>query len=244
MSDVMIGGGNSLGALLEGFTEEYGSMDEQEYGPAFVLPGLGFFPWGVVDQHFDRKARLGRLVVVNLAERARFPLGFGVDENTAMVVDPDQTFTVVGQGGVTVVDVADAKVDGEGDERAIRDVRLHFLAAGDRYDLKTGKVVVLPDKYTTRGYEYFNVPGSDVTGSFSSNARIRNAVTFGLVDNAAVDSLRTYCFDGRGRGFEILFRKIDETEGYWGYLDGLVDSYSATDVMMDVLPVRVLIVPR
>lgn len=246
MSDVMITGGNSMGALMEGFTEEYGSMEDQEYGPVSVAPGLGFFPWGVIDQHFDRKARLGRLVVVNLAHQENFPLGFGIDEDTAMVVDAaKKSFTVAGPGCVTVVDVSEATAEGEGKARAIHDVRLHLLAEGDLYDLASGEIAIEGSKVTTRGYEYMNVPDPDVTGSFSSNALVRHALTFGLVDNKAVEALKTYCFNQNGEGFVLTFRKIPEvTEGYWGYLNGLKDSYSATDILMDVEPVTVTIAPR
>jgi len=49
-----------------------------------MAPGLGFLPGVLVDQHFYQRGRLGRLVSALVQEPA--VLGFGIDENTAMIV--------------------------------------------------------------------------------------------------------------------------------------------------------------
>ena len=71
--------------------------------------GLGFFPFGMVDQHFIKRGRLGRLVVA-MAE-AGVRRGFGIDENTALLVE----------GGA-----------GAGLRRVRRDGRRHRAGAGRR----------------------------------------------------------------------------------------------------------------
>ena len=57
MSQPMILGGTSLEALVHGVTE-----NPKEPG-LLIGTGLGFFPFGMVDQHFIKRGRLGRLVV-------------------------------------------------------------------------------------------------------------------------------------------------------------------------------------
>ena len=62
MSRDMIAGGVSFTALLEPLASAYSDSEDQDSGRLFLSRGLGFLPDGLVDQHFDRKARLGRLV--------------------------------------------------------------------------------------------------------------------------------------------------------------------------------------
>ncbi len=78
MSEVMIAGG----------TKE-----------AVVRTGFGFLPGVVVDQHFQNRHRLDRLLGV-LARYPQCP-GVGIDEQTAIVVT-GHTFRVVGNGEVRV----------------------------------------------------------------------------------------------------------------------------------------------
>jgi cyanophycinase len=47
--------------------------------------GLGLFPYGLLDTHFSQRRREGRLT--RMARATRTPLAFGIDENTALVVE-------------------------------------------------------------------------------------------------------------------------------------------------------------
>lgn len=102
-------------------------------------PGMGFLPGVVIDQHFALRGRLGRLVAALLLQPA--VLGFGIDENTAILVSGDE-FEVIGQGAVTVIDESEKLHDNvEGllkDEAlAICGAKLHILPHGYRFNLKT-----------------------------------------------------------------------------------------------------------
>ena len=74
-------------------------------------------------------------------------LGIGIDENTAIVIDSDQSFYVLGAGAVYVVDgryVSYSNVN-EGDEAktlAVYDLKLHVLTVGDSFDLKGRRPLV------------------------------------------------------------------------------------------------------
>jgi cyanophycinase len=62
--------------------------------------GLGLLPDVIIDQHFSERARLPRLKKISREHRLT---GIGIDENTAVVWQPDG-MTVEGSGEVTVVD--------------------------------------------------------------------------------------------------------------------------------------------
>ena len=96
------------GGLDEGMdTLDFGLTKDPRHRGLLVTAGLGFFHGGVVDQHFNQsRGRLGRLARVTTEGKIHF--GFGIDENTAMIVRPEGGIEVVGTGCVTIVDAAGA----------------------------------------------------------------------------------------------------------------------------------------
>lgn len=79
----MITGGESWQALV------HGAFEEGTTSISYALTynphgGFGLFTLGLVDTHFSERGRQGR--IVRLADHARFPLAFGVDENSAIFV--------------------------------------------------------------------------------------------------------------------------------------------------------------
>ena len=76
---------------------------------AQIAAGLGMLPGVIVDQHFQQRNRLGRLL--SLIAQNPSLLGLGVDEDTAGVVGPDHVMEVIGRGSITVVDGAESETD-------------------------------------------------------------------------------------------------------------------------------------
>ena len=76
---------------------------------AQIAAGLGMLPGVIVDQHFQQRNRLGRLL--SLIAQNPSLLGLGVDEDTAGVVGPDGVMEVIGRGSITVVDGAESETD-------------------------------------------------------------------------------------------------------------------------------------
>ena len=102
-----------------------------------VGPGIDLLRGVMVDQHFTRRGRTGRL----LAALARYPhlLGVGIDEDTGLVAEAGE-FRVVGSGAVTVLDLATAIGSNAleletGRHLGICDVRTHVLPEGYRFRL-------------------------------------------------------------------------------------------------------------
>jgi cyanophycinase len=139
LSGPMILGGTSVQALAVGVTD-----DPNAAGMALGR-GLDFFPHGVVDQHFIRRGRLGRLLVAMRASDSRW--GFGVDENTALIVEGDKA-KIVGEYGVMVFDLGTAEVDD--DLGSWRNVRLSYLDDGDGFDLAAMKPILSKTKKRVR----------------------------------------------------------------------------------------------
>ena len=105
-----------------------------------VVPGLGFLPGAIVDQHFVRRERHNRLFAVIL-ERPTL-LGVGIDESTALEVMPDETWTVRGAGAVVVYDARAARLTQPATPLGATDVRLHLLPAGSTFDPATGRATL------------------------------------------------------------------------------------------------------
>ena len=111
-----------------------------------LSPGLGLTNSVVIDQHFRQRDRLGRLLAA--IAYSPFLTGVGIDENTAIFIDPDNTFSVEGSGAVTIVDpskmnATSASTAGRNDAINITDITLHILASGSNYDLNSHTALVM-----------------------------------------------------------------------------------------------------
>jgi cyanophycinase len=103
-----------------------------------LAPGLGLMQDAIIDQHFAERGRMGRLIGA-IAQNPK-NLGIGIDENTAIIVEGERRFHVLGEGAVYVlnaVDVSYSNIDTLEADKAlsIHDLRLDVLSEGDRFDL-------------------------------------------------------------------------------------------------------------
>ena len=105
---------------------------------AQISSGLGLLKGVVVDQHFEQRTRLGRLLAV--VAQSPSLIGLGLDEDTAAVVYPDDTLEVLGRGAVTIVDgshvVTDAFHTKGHRPMMVSGAILHSLPSGYRFDLR------------------------------------------------------------------------------------------------------------
>jgi cyanophycinase len=110
---------------------------------AHMSAGLGLMRDLVVDQHFQQRTRLGRLLAV--VAQSPSLLGLGIDEDTAAVVDADDTLEVIGRGAVTIVDgsliVTDAFQTKGHRPMMVSGAIIHSLPSGYRFDLQTRSLV-------------------------------------------------------------------------------------------------------
>jgi cyanophycinase len=137
-------GGTSAGAafLCEHMIAHGAPGATPRAGMVTLAPGLGLTNRLIIDQHFRERDRLGRLLAA--LSYNPFPVGFGLDEDTAAFVDPHDEVEVVGSGAITVIDEAGVSSSGmadaiEGQPVELIGVRMHVLPAGARYSLPTRK---------------------------------------------------------------------------------------------------------
>ena len=137
----MVVAGTSAGAAV--LSRHMISMGESGGTPkrrlVHMAQGLGFAPDLVIDQHFRRRDRMGRLLTA-LSYNPE-PLGVGIDEDTAALADGDGVMTVFGSGAVTVVDASalrftDSHAVTRGQPVAMLGLKVDFLTSGCRYDVK------------------------------------------------------------------------------------------------------------
>lgn len=119
--------------ILEGRDEEAPKKSSIE-----MSPGFGFIKGVIIDQHFDQRGRIGRLLSI-IAQNPEI-LGIGIDENTAIIANYKDEIQVIGEGAVYFVDGRNITYTDVCDQNAnkvlsIFDVKLHVLKNRDKFSI-------------------------------------------------------------------------------------------------------------
>jgi cyanophycinase len=102
-----------------------------------IVPGFGFLHGAIVDQHFITRARANRLFSV-IMERPSL-IGVGINEGTALQVNPDGRWQILGASAVIVFDARHATVTPESAPLlGAVGMRVSVLPAGSTFDPRTG----------------------------------------------------------------------------------------------------------
>jgi cyanophycinase len=149
-----IANAHDRGAVLAGTSAGASAMASHmvAYGQAGTTPknrmvqlsaGLGILDGIVIDQHFEQRGRIGRLLA--LVAQSPSLLGVGVDEDTCAVVFTDKTLHVIGRGAVTIVDGRQVTTDayqGKGYRPLlVSGAILHSLPSGTWFDLRARELM-------------------------------------------------------------------------------------------------------
>ena len=133
MSHEMITGGSSTEAFIK--------------GAVGMGKGMNFISHLVIDSHFIRRGRFGRLAEAV----AKFPklVGIGLAEDTGLVITHGDTIEVIGSGMVIIFDPRKLKFNNQsiienGTPMSLTNLKTHILANGDRFNIKKKKVKVIP----------------------------------------------------------------------------------------------------
>lgn len=148
-------GGTSAGASI--MSRFMISMGEEGLTPrqrsSQLSSGLGLLDGVVVDQHFDQRARYGRLLSVVAGSPDL--LGMGIDENTAVEVVNERRVHVLGAGAVFVIDarmaVSDAPEARRGAPLLVSGAIVHSLPAGSSFDLVTCSLTSFVERHPDVG---------------------------------------------------------------------------------------------
>ena len=106
-----------------------------------VAPGFGLIDNAIVDQHFLRRRRANRLISLVLEREPH--LGIGIDESTALVVEPNGSWRIAGASVAVVYDARQSTTTPNTAPLGATGVVMHVLPAGSRFNPKTG-VAMLP----------------------------------------------------------------------------------------------------
>lgn len=133
MANEMIAGGSPTDAFIKGAVKMY--------------KGLGLIPELIIDTHFIQRGRFGR----QAEAVAKFPqlLGIGLAEDTGMVIKNGVEFEVIGSGMIIVFDPKNLTHNNEnilpeGTPMTMANLKVHVLSNGDRFNLESRLVKVLP----------------------------------------------------------------------------------------------------
>ena len=132
MSHEMITGGNSPDALRKGVV--------------MMANGLNFISDLIIDSHFIRRGRFGRLI----ESVAKFPnlIGIGLGEDTGVIIK-NNACTVIGSGMVVIFDGNNLEHNNEailnqGTPLTITNMTTHILSNGDTFKIESRQVEALP----------------------------------------------------------------------------------------------------
>jgi cyanophycinase len=132
MANEMIAGGSATESFIKGAVHMY--------------KGLGLVPSLIIDTHFIKRGRFGRVSEAV----AQFPelIGIGLAEDTGMIIKNNKC-RVIGSGMVIVFDGRRLthnkhSILKEGTPMSLTGLRTHILSNGDRFHIDKKKVKVLP----------------------------------------------------------------------------------------------------
>jgi len=128
MSQHMIRGGSVPDALLKGAVK--------------MGAGLGLLPAAIIDSHFVKRGRFGRLIE-SVALHPKL-IGIGLGEDTGVLITEGNMVETIGSNLVIILDghkiqhnnAASAK---KGTVLSIENVTMHVLAKGNVYDMRERK---------------------------------------------------------------------------------------------------------
>jgi len=141
-------GGTSAGAsAISSHMVAFGSSgDVPKQRMSQMSAGLGLLHDVIIDQHFGKRNRIGRLL--SLVAHSPTLLGIGLDEDTAVFVNSDDVMAVVGRGAALIVDGSHIETDAfrvkRYDPLMVSGAILHSLPEGSRFDLRMRKLVSAP----------------------------------------------------------------------------------------------------
>ena len=137
--DVLIAG-TSAGAAALSTPMIYQGLNDAGFrkGEISLTTGLQFMHDVAIDTHFIARGRIARMAQIIATNPTC--LGIGLEEDTAVLVRNGYDLEVVGSGLVTVLEGTDSTRNNifeisPDTPFTIRDLRLHFLSAGGRYQL-------------------------------------------------------------------------------------------------------------
>lgn len=216
---------------------DFGITHDSRQRGLLLTRGFGFFDAGIIDQHFYHfRGRLGRLT--RAVDASKVPYGFGIEENTALIVEPSGRCRVQGTGMVTILKTHSQFPGADGPlGYSIRNVWLSALSEGDTFDPKTMEITIAPEKpEQTQDMVEYN--GNFLIGDIGSGPSARYAIINGLAENQKprVDGLQLKYHSDWTHGYRFALSRQLKSPSYVGIMNSAW-TYSILNLRMDISPV-------
>jgi cyanophycinase len=202
-----------------------------------IAEGLGFVGDDVfIDQHLLVRGRFARMLPAMI--KKGYKLGLGIDEDTAMVVQPNHDVEVIGYKGALVLDLTDATVH-EGAFN-VSNVRVSYLDNGDHFNIRTRECIPSDDKSDNKldpSRPYYREPlfSADILG----NTTVVDMMSK-LIDSDQQEAIGITLGSPNGvqpdLGFEFRFTRTDDSVGYQS---SSMESYSIYYLRLDIRPILI-----
>jgi cyanophycinase len=241
----MVTDGDSYHGLLKGtFPFNYSANAPPVVDDSIVTydpdGGVGSFTYGLLDTHFGERGRQGRMIRLlldTLHNTNGYFLGFGVDQNTALIVfvDVPSSAEIQGQSGVTICNVKDAIVDTNSQYFNVSNVRCNYATPGDNIDMKTGNIQFAHDKTPLANRETSATPyqSTDIFNSPDNNSPNVSTHEFVLQATSLFNSTTTssigYSYENKPVTFAVRMTKDEQSVAYQGLhsFNGTLVSYTS-----------------
>ena len=128
MSNTMIYQGSSAGALIKGEVK--------------ITTGLGFIDDVIIDSHFEKRGRFGRLAQAVATNPSC--IGIGLGEDTGMLITGGNKLEAIGSGCVIIIDGHDIGFSNiadipDGNPYSMENLKVHICEKGNGYLVKERK---------------------------------------------------------------------------------------------------------
>ena len=147
MKEKIVIAGTSAGAMAMSNTMIYeGNADVAHLkGQVKITTGLGFIDDVIIDSHFEKRGRFGRLAQAVASNPSC--IGIGLGEDTGMLITEGNKMEAIGSGLVMIVDGHDIKHSNiadipDGNPISIENLKVHFCEKGNGYLLHERKFIM------------------------------------------------------------------------------------------------------
>lgn len=145
--DEIVLAGTSAGAAAASDTMIYQGSSKESLlkGSVKITGGFGFIKGVIVDTHFVKRGRIGRLLQ-SVASNPSI-LGIGLGEDTGLLIKEGTKMEAIGSGLVIIVDGRQIKNTNItevaiGSPVSIENITIHVLSMYDTFDLTTNKMTI------------------------------------------------------------------------------------------------------
>jgi cyanophycinase len=147
MNEDFVIAGTSAGAMAMSKTMIYEGNATRAHlkGEVKITTGLGFIDSVIIDSHFEKRGRFGRLAQAVATNPSL--IGIGLGEDTGMLITEGDKMEAIGSGLVVIIDGHDILHNNIGDipdgnPISIENLKVHFCEKGNGYVISERKFLM------------------------------------------------------------------------------------------------------